>query len=55
MIEGRWTHMDLRCEIIDTERKGVVTLQPLDGLRYLIALTSRRRYLAQTRPLSAHQ
>jgi hypothetical protein len=55
MMEGRWTHIDLSCEVIDTEREGVVTLQPIDGLRYLMALTSRRRDLAQTRTLIAHK
>ena len=47
--------MDVRGEVLDPEREGVVPLQPRDGLRDLMALTARRRDLAQTRPLLAHQ
>jgi hypothetical protein len=47
--------MRLRGESLDTERAGVVMLQPLNGLCDLLALTARRRHLAQTGTLLAHQ
>ena len=41
MVEGRGTHIDLRGEVIDTQRPGEVTLQPIDGPGDLMTLTSR--------------
>ena len=55
MVEGRCTHIDLRREVIDTQRLCEVTLQPIDCPRNLLTLTSRRRHLAQTRTLIAHK
>ena len=55
MVEGRCTHIDLRCEILDSQRLCEVTLQPIDCLRDLVTLASRERHLAQTRALIAHK
>ena len=55
MMEGRCTHIDLRCEVIDTQRPCEVTFQPIDCPCYLLALASRRGHLAQTSTLIAHK
>ena len=48
-------HADLRGEVINAQRPSEVTLQPIDCPRYLMTLTSRRRQLAQTCTLIAHE
>src|SRR6185369_17470144 len=54
-MKRRTAHADERSEVLDTQRLREVSLQPIDCPRNLMTLTPRRRYLAQTLTLIAHQ
>jgi len=55
MVESRGAHIDLCCKVIDTKGLCEVILQPISRPRYLLALTSHRRHLAESCTLIAHQ
>ena len=55
LMEGRWTHMDVRCEV---PRSGAGGCSDASATRWPArsdGSAARRRDLAQTRPLLAHQ